>query len=51
VGLFGTFSAAVVSLFLGEEERTEVRQLREIIARLEAMDAKIERVSDRPGTA
>ena len=47
VGLFGTLSGLVASFFLGAKQAEEDNQLKEVLARLEALDAKLtERKSD-----
>src|SRR6185503_19606655 len=41
VGLFGTLSGLVASFFLGAKQDEEEVELKEIIARLDAIDAKL----------
>ena len=41
VGLFGTLSGLVASIFLGPREDRESAELQEVLRRLEALDAKL----------
>lgn len=46
VGLFGTLSGLVASLFLGPREDRESAELQEVLRRLEALDAKLKAPKD-----